>query len=103
MMGWLNNLFYTSDEERFKQGLKAANEGKSEVAIQTYDSILASTPDADLRARCLFNRALAFWSLGDQMQTENDLKRVLTVQNSSEVLQSAAREKLDRIQKMVER
>jgi len=102
-MSWFSELFSGGDERRLKQGMKAANSGQPEMAIQQYDAILATTNDADLRTRCLLNRALAYSAMGDISRAEWDLKSVLSEASTAGTVQAIAREKLARIRKRSDR
>jgi tetratricopeptide (TPR) repeat protein len=86
-------------EARLKQGLDLAKAGKPDAAIKVYDELLERAKDDDLRARILFNRALAYHAMSDEGQAEHDLKLVIACNQASEGVRSTAREKLARVQK----
>jgi tetratricopeptide (TPR) repeat protein len=92
-----------TDGDRLKKGIDEAKAGRPEAAIVIYDRLVASSADADLRAQALFNRALAYSALGDDIQSENDLRSVMALNQASESVRNAAREKMARVQARVRR
>jgi tetratricopeptide (TPR) repeat protein len=91
-------------EDSLQQAMKTAKDGHPAEAIAIYTRLIDSKGHtADLRARALFNRALAYSSLKDDERAEADLAQVLTVPNLAENVQIAARSQLARVRKRTER
>jgi lipoprotein NlpI len=85
------------------QGIEHAKAKRPERAIEIYNSLLGSKTTSDiLRARVLFNRALAYSSLEDDDKARADLEQVLTLRNLPENVQTAARAQLARIKRRSE-
>src|SRR5262245_37930943 len=105
-MGKLTGLFSNSSrgEDSLRQAMELAKAGRPTEAIVIYSRLIdASGSSADLRARALFNRALAFSSLKDDERATNDLTQVLAVPNLADNVQIAARSQLARVRKRTER
>jgi len=102
----LANLFTKSG--RYDQQLLAAMEhakaGRAQKAIELYTALVDddSVNDA-VRARALFNRALAHSKLDHDDQAIKDLQDVLAMPNVPENVQTAARAQLVRVKKRAER
>lgn len=98
----LANLFTKRgrDDELLLKGIEHANAGRPKQAIEIYDTLVNSKSSGDtVRARALFNRALAHSSLKNDQQAIADLTEVLTLPNLPENVQSSARDQLKRVRK----
>jgi tetratricopeptide (TPR) repeat protein len=98
----LNRFFSQSgrDDDRLVEGMNLAKAGDTQKAIDIYNSLIdATSAGAVVRARALFNRALAYSSLKDDAQAAADLKQVLAMPNLPENVQTAARAQLARVSK----
>jgi hypothetical protein len=102
----LANLFSRSgrDDNRLKQGMDHAHANRPEKAIDIYDGLLSSkSTSPTVRARALFNRALAHSSLKNDAQAIADLQQVVAMPTAPENVLVAARNQLVRVQNRVER
>jgi len=102
----LANLFSRSgrDDNRLKQGMDHAHANRPQQAIGIYDALLNSkSTSPTVRARALFNRALAHSSLKEDAKAVADLQQVVGMSNAPENVLSAARNQLVRVQNRVER
>jgi len=102
----LTNLFSRGgrDENRLRQGMEHAHEKRPAEAIEIYDSLLSSKGcSASVRARALFNRALAYSSLKDDAKAIADLEEVVALPGAPENVLSAARNQLVRVRNRVQR
>lgn len=88
------------DDDRLVQALAHAKAGRPERAIEIYDALIASSAKGDvIRARALFNRALAYSAMKNDEQAIKDLREALASPNLPENVQAAARTQLARVQK----
>lgn len=105
-MGFLTSLtsIFTggSEDSRLLRGVELAKGGKPEKAIEIYNTLLAKTSSDTVRARALFNRALAHSAMKNDELAIKDLQEVLTSSNLPENVQSAARSQLARVRKRAE-
>ena len=93
----------SGEEGLLRQGLEHAKAKRPEKAIEIYNSLLtASSTSAAVRARALFNRALAYSSMKDDEKALADLKQVLAMPTLPDNVQSAARAQVARIKKRSE-
>ena len=102
----LANLFSRRgrDESRLDAAMRHAHAKRPGEAIAIYDSILNSSgQDPSLRARALFNRALAHSSLKDDKKAIADLEEVIALAGTPENVLSAARNQLVRVRNRVQR
>ena len=91
-------------EDLLKQGLEHAKAHRPHKAIQLYNTLLDSEKTSDeLRARALFNRALAHSALKDDERAAADLTQVLGMPALAENVYIAARSQLARVKKRNER
>jgi len=100
----LTSLFTAggSEDSRLLKGVEHAKAGHPEKAIEIYNALLAKTNSETVRARALFNRALAHSALKNDDQAIKDLQDVLASPNLAENVQSAARAQLARVKKRLE-
>jgi hypothetical protein len=92
------------DDNRLKQAMDLAHADRPSEAISIYDSLLSSESTSPMiRARTLFNRALAYSSLKDDAKAVADLQKILEMQSAPENVLSAARNQLLRVQNRIER
>jgi len=102
----LTNLFSRGgrDENRLRQGMEHAHEKRPAEAIAIYDALLSSKgTSASVRARALFNRALAYSSLKDDSKAIADLEEIVAIPGAPENVLSAARNQLVRVKNRVQR
>lgn len=87
-------------ESRLLEGVEHAKAKRPEKAIEIYNSILSSSKlNPTVKARSLFNRALAYSSMDDDEKALADLQKVLTLPGLPENVQSAARAQIARVKK----
>ena len=104
--GQLANLFSRGgrDENRLKQGMAHAHAERPEKALEIYDALLNSkSTGPTVRARTLFNRALAYSSLKEDAKAIADLQQVIAMPAAPENVLTAARNQLIRVQNRVQR
>ena len=95
----LTSLFGGSEDARLQQGLEHAKAGRPEKAIEIYNALLQKTSSDVVRARTLFNRALAHSAMHNDELAVKDLQDALASPNLPENVQSAARAQLARVKK----
>ena len=105
-LGQLSNLFSRSgrDDNRLRQGMDHAHAKRPAQAIAIYDSLVNSkgtTPT--VRARALFNRALAHSALKADQKAIADLEEVVSMSGTPENVLTAARNQLVRVRNRVQR
>jgi hypothetical protein len=92
------------DDDRLRQALEHAKGNRPGQAIEIYNALLdSSRTSADVRAKAMFNRALAYSSVKDDERAVADLTQVLTLPNLPENIQIAARSQLARVRKRGDR
>lgn len=92
------------DDSRLLQGMAHADAKRPDKAVGIYDALLDSKgTSATVRARTLFNRALAHSALKDDKKALADLKEVVAMAGAPEGVVTAARTQLARVQHRVER
>jgi hypothetical protein len=104
--GQLANLFTRSgrDDNRLQEAMDHASAKRPEKAIGIYDALLSSQKiSPTVRARALFNRALAHSSMKDDQKAIADLEAVVAMSAAPENVLSAARNQLTRVRNRVER
>ena len=101
-MGLLSSLFGGSEDSRLLKALELAKAGKPEKAIEIYNALLAKSTSGTVKARALFNRALAHSAMKNDDQALKDLQEVLVSPNLPENVQTAARAQLARVRKRAE-
>lgn len=104
--GQLANLLSRSgrDDNRLKQGMDLASAKQPDKAIGIYDSLLSSkSTNPTVRARALFNRALAHSAMKDDEKAIADLEGVASMGGAPENVRTAARNQLIRVRNRVER
>jgi hypothetical protein len=102
----LLNLFSRSgrDDNRLKQGMDHAHANRPDKALDIYNAILNSKSTGPVvRARTLFNRALAYSALKNDVKAIADLEEVVASAAVPENEQTAARNQLIRVRSRVER
>jgi hypothetical protein len=105
-LGQLTNLFSRSgrDDNRLREGMNHAHAKRPAEAIAVYDSLLnAKGTSSTVRARALFNRALAHSSMKDDQKAIDDLEEVLSMQGVPENVLAAAKNQLIRVRNRVQR
>jgi hypothetical protein len=92
------------DDALLLQALEHAKGGRPEMALAIYNSLIDSPQSRqEVRARALFNRALAHSSLNDDDKAAADLEQVLAMPNLAENVQNAAKSQLVRVRKRAAR
>jgi tetratricopeptide (TPR) repeat protein len=92
------------NNELLLKGMAHANAGRIEQAIGIYDSLVEANSSGDVvRARALFNRALAYSSLKNDEQAIADLNEVLTLPHLPKNVQEATRDQLMRVRKRLDK
>ena len=102
----LTNLFTRTgrDDNRLQQAMEHAHAKRPTEAIAIYDSLIdAKGTSPTVRARALFNRALAHSSLKDDDKAIADLESVVTMPGTPENVLSAARNQLVRVRNRMQR
>jgi lipoprotein NlpI len=102
----IGGLFSRSgrDEDQLRQAMDHAKNERPKKAIEIYTALIDSKgTSADVRARALFNRALAHSSLNHDDRALIDLTQVLAQPNLAEAVQIAARSQLTRVKKRAEK
>src|SRR6476660_7185201 len=98
--GQLANFFTRGgrDENRLQQGMAHAHSDRPEKAIEIYDALLNSKSTGSMvRAKTLFNRALAHSSRKNDAKALADLKEVIGMPAAPENVLTAARTQLIRV------
>jgi hypothetical protein len=101
-MSFLSSLFGGSEDSRLLKALELAKSGKPEKAIEIYNALLAKSSNPTVKARAMFNRALAHSSMKNDDAAVRDLQEVLLMPNLPENVQTAARSQLARVRKRSE-
>jgi hypothetical protein len=92
------------DDNRLQIAMDHAHSKRPAEAIAIYDSLINTQgASSSLRARALFNRALAYSSLKDDQQAVADLEEVISLPGVPENVLSAARNQLVRVRNRVQR
>jgi len=92
------------EEDQLRQAMEHAKGDRPKKAIEIYTSLVDSKgTSADVRAKALFNRALAYSALRDDERASADLTQVLALPNLAENVQIAARSQLARVRKRAEK
>jgi hypothetical protein len=105
-LGQLANLFSRAgrDDNRLKQGMDLAHANRPDKAIDIYNELLNSKSTRPIvRARTLFNRALAHSALKNDAKAMADLEEVVASAAAPENVVSAARNQLVRVRNRIER
>jgi tetratricopeptide (TPR) repeat protein len=90
------------DDSLLSQAMEHAKGKRPEKALAIYNSLIdAAGTRSEVKARALFNRALAYSSLNDDEQAIADLEQVLAMPNIPENVQNAAKSQLLRVRKRV--
>jgi len=102
----LANLFSRSgrDDSRLRQGMEHAEAKHPAQAIAIYDSLVNSKGTSPtVRARALFNRALAHSSMNDDAKAIADLEQVVSMLSAPDNVTAAARNQLVRVRNRIQR
>ena len=92
------------DDNRLQMAMDHAHAKRPAEAIAVYDSLVtAKGSNSDLRARALFNRALAHSSIKDDQKAIADLEEIITLPGVPENVLAATREQLIRVRNRVQR
>jgi hypothetical protein len=106
LLAQLANLFSRSgrDDNRLRQAMEYAEAKRPDQAIAIYDSLVNSRGTSPtVRARALFNRALAHSSMKDDQTAIVDLEEVVAMSGVPENVLAAARNQLVRVRNRVQR
>jgi hypothetical protein len=102
----LSNFFTRTgrDDNRMHEAMQLAHLDRPAEAIPIYDALLNSKgTSSTVRARALFNRALAHSSLKDDAKAIADLESVVSMPGTPENVLAAARNQLVRVRNRVQR
>ena len=108
-MGFLSRLtgLFTRagrDDDQLLQAMEHAKAKRPEQALAIYNTLLKeSKTRPEVRARALFNRALAHSSLDQDDKAVADLEKLLATPNIPENVQTAAKSQLLRVRKRGEK
>src|SRR5689334_12368343 len=92
------------DDNRLRVAMGLAHAKRPAEAIAVYDSLVnAKGASCDVRARALFNRALAYSSSKDDRKAIADLEEIITLPGVPENVLTATREQLVRVRNRVQR
>lgn len=92
------------DDNLLTQAMEHAKAKQPEKAIAVYSSLIdAGATRSEVKARALFNRALAYSSLDEDEKAIADLEHALAMPNIPENVQNAAKAQLLRVRKRVAR
>ena len=106
LLATLGNLFSRSgrDDSRLRQAMGHAHAKRPAQAIAIYDSLVNSKgTSSTVRARALFNRALAHSSMKEDSKAIADLEAVVATPNAPENVLTAARNQLVRVRNRIQR
>jgi hypothetical protein len=106
LLSQLTNLFSRAGREdsRLQQAMAHAHAKRPGQAIAIYDSLLSyEGTSLTVRARALFNRALAHSSMKDDQKAIADLEEVMSLPGAPENVLTAARNQLIRVRNRVQR
>ena len=93
-----------SHEPQLRQAIALAKERRFQEALQIYNSLVASKKvNADIRAQALFNRAFAHSAERRHEEARLDLEQILADPAAPANVQSAARQRLQRLRSKSER
>jgi hypothetical protein len=98
-MGFLSSIFGGSEDSRLLKALELAKSGKPEKAVDIYNTLLAKSTSDTVRARAMFNRALAHSAMQNDDAAIKDLQETLNMPNLPDNVQTAARSQLARVRK----
>jgi len=86
------------DENQLERALDLAKAKHPSEALEVYNELIASPGiSPSIRARALFNRALAHSSLNDDTSAVVDLKQLVSLPGIPENVRTAARNQLARL------
>jgi tetratricopeptide (TPR) repeat protein len=91
------------DDRLLSEAMEHAKAKRPEKALAIYDSLIAADSRSEVKARALFNRALAHSSLNDDEKALADLEQVLAMHDIPENVQNAAKAQLLRVRKRATR
>ena len=106
IFGRLTNFFSRTgrDDNRLQTAMEHAHAKRPGEAIAIYDSLLGSKGTSPtVRARALFNRALAYSSLKDDGKAIADLEELVAQIGAPENVVSAARNQIVRVRNRLQR
>lgn len=98
-MSFLSSLFGGSEDSRMLKALELAKSGKPEKALEIYNALLKNSKSDTVKARAMFNRALAHSAMSNDDAALKDLQDTLNLPNLPENVQTAARAQLARVKK----
>ena len=101
LLNRLSNWFSSSgrDDNLMSSAMELAKDKQPAEAIKIYNDLLRSTSaSAEIKARALFNRALAHSSMKDDVKAVADLKQLTAMPDVPENVRTAARNQLVRLQ-----
>ena len=97
IFGWLTGRFSNRGRSLllFERGMARANKHDHAGAITDYTTAIdRSETSADVRARALYNRALAHFAAGDTSKGVDDINQVLAMGAAHSNVKTMARQKL---------
>jgi tetratricopeptide (TPR) repeat protein len=104
-LGQLANLLTRAgrDDNRLLHGMAYAEAKRPDKAVEIYDLLLARKTTSTVRARALFNRALAHSALKEDGKAIADLEQVVSMPATPENVLNAARTQLARVRNRIDR
>lgn len=100
VLNWLTSFFTTRGKvlALYRRGMAKAEKHDHRGALEAYDAaIKAADSPADVRAMALYNRALVFAAIGENVKAREDLEFVLAMEESFTNIKTMARQKLVRM------
>lgn len=92
------------DDNQLLEALEHAKAKRPDKALAIYNGLLAApVTRPEVKARALFNRALAYSSLDQDDKALADLEKLLATPNIPENVQTAAKSQLLRVRKRAEK
>lgn len=98
--GWLQGVFsgHGKAMSSYRRGMAKAEKHNHQGAIDDYSAAIDdSAAPKDVQAMALYNRALVYCAIGEQLKATQDLNLVLEMEESFVNIKTMARQKLSRM------